>query len=396
VNDRELGRRIAYWRRRRGMTQVIFADRLGRSKSWLVKVEGGARSAGRLAILDLICEVLRIDLSTLLGEEPGRSAEICLDNAEVARIQAALERYSLSSSDDSQPDSVALRRQTDHAWAAFEFADYDVVSLVLPALIENAQQAYALLGDESTARLLIEVYQITASTLRKLGEYSLAWLAGDRGMMLARQNGDVAAVAATGFRIANAFLSMGRSVQAQALNISLVEDLQPELSGEANRALYGHVLLQAAVAAAAHGDQSDVRDLTNEATSVARHVSPANNHHHLAFCQTNVLLHEVGALLALGEGGRAVEVANSIDEGGVRALRRERRAAFLVDIARAHGQAGNRDDAMRNLLQAETVASREVRCRPLVQATIADLLRRSKTTPPLALAQLAERSGVHV
>lgn len=111
---------------------------------------------------------------------------------------------------------------------------------------------------------------------------------------------------------------------------------------------------------------------------------------------TNVLLHEVGALLALGEGGRAIEIANMIDEGSVRVLRRERRAALLVDIARAHSQIGNRDDAVRKLLEAETVASREVHCRPLAQATIADLLRRSNKTPPLVLVQLAERSGVHV
>jgi transcriptional regulator with XRE-family HTH domain len=396
LDDRELGQRIAYWRRRRGLTQVIFADRLGRSQSLVVKIESGVRSAGRLSTLDLICEILRIDLSTLLGEEPARRVQICLNDAEVERIQLALEQYPLTPKNVTPSNLDALRRQVEHAWAAFEFADYDIVSIALPALIEDAQQAHSVLESDLSGLLLAEVYQITASTLRKLGEHSLAWLAGDRGMALARQNGDVATVVATGFRIANALLSMGRSRQAQTLNVSLAESLQSELSDESRRALYGHVLMQAAMAAAAAGDQSSVRDLTDEATDAARFVSPGSNHYRLAFSPTNVLLHEVGALLALGEGGRAIEVANTIDEESLRMLRRERRAALLVDIARAHSQIGDRDDAVRKLLEAETVASREVRCRPLAQATVYELLRRSRDTPSLALAQLAERSGVHI
>jgi transcriptional regulator with XRE-family HTH domain len=396
VDDRELGQRIAYWRRRRGLTQEIFADRLGRSKSWVEKIERGARSAGRLAMLDLVCEVLRIDLATLIGEEPKRRAAVCLADAQVERIQAALERYSLQPRDDRTADLGAVSRQLEHAWTAFEFADYDVVSLVLPALIEDAQHAHYVLESEQSARLLTEAHQIAASTLRKLGEHSLAWLAGDRGITVARQRGDTASMVATGFRIANALLSMGRAQQAQALNVSLAESLQPETNNEADRALYGHVLMQGAIAAATAGDAAAVRDLTIEAADAARSVSPNNNHYRVAFNPTNVLLHQVGALLALGEGGRAIEVAEQIDPEQLRMLRRERRAALLVDVARAYSQTGDRDQAVRTLIEAETVAAREVHCRPLAQATIADLLRRGQGAPPLGLAQLAERAGVRI
>jgi transcriptional regulator with XRE-family HTH domain len=396
LDDRELGQRIAYWRRRRGLTQKIFADRLGRSKSWVVKIESGARSAGRLATLDLICEVLRIDLAALIGEEPKRRGAICLADTQVERIQAALERYPLQPRADRAIDVEAVRRQLEHAWTAFEFADYDIVSLVIPALIEDAQAVHEELETEQSARQLTEAYQLAASTLRKLGEHSLAWLAGDRGMALAQRNGDLTSVVATGFRIANALLSMGRSQQAQSLSVSLAERLQSEARNEADRALYGHVLMQAAVAAATAGDAAAVRDLTHEATETARFVAPNNNHYRLAFNATNVLLHQVGALLALGEGGRAIEVAGQIDEDNLRILRRERRAALLVDIARAHSQVGNRDEAVRRLIEAEAVAAREVQCRPLAQATIADLLRRCRNAPPLGLAQLAERSGVRI
>ncbi|MCX4472181.1 helix-turn-helix domain-containing protein [Micromonospora sp. NBC_01655] len=34
-----VGRRVAYWRGRRRMSQQVFADRLGKSKNWVDKVE---------------------------------------------------------------------------------------------------------------------------------------------------------------------------------------------------------------------------------------------------------------------------------------------------------------------------------------------------------------------
>lgn len=36
-----VGRRVAYWRGVRRMSQQVFADRLGRSKSWVDKIERG-------------------------------------------------------------------------------------------------------------------------------------------------------------------------------------------------------------------------------------------------------------------------------------------------------------------------------------------------------------------
>jgi transcriptional regulator with XRE-family HTH domain len=67
LDDVELGVRISYWRERRGMTQQLLADRIGRSKSWIEKVEAGKRSADRLPILLSICRELRVDMPVLIG-----------------------------------------------------------------------------------------------------------------------------------------------------------------------------------------------------------------------------------------------------------------------------------------------------------------------------------------
>ncbi|WP_433228088.1 helix-turn-helix domain-containing protein [Actinomadura formosensis] len=397
MDDRELGRRIGYWRRRRGFTQVIFADLIGRSKSWVVKVEGGYRSAARLDILDDICQVLRVDLSTLIGEEPSRQAQVCLDDADTERIQSALENYSVAGVTEDRPYGIdALRGRVRYAWTAFEYADYTTVSLTLPDLIMAGRKTFQASQDVLAREMLIEIYQIASSTLRKLGEPSLAWLAGDRGMALSQNLETPALSVATGFRVANALLSLGRARQAKELAVSLAERIQAESRDESNRALYGHVMLQAAVAAATADDEdrASVQDLIGEARDAARHVTTQHDHYHLEFGKTNVSLHEVTILLAQGEGGRAVQAANSIDEFELRKLRKERRAALRVDVARAYNQIGERDQALRNLIEAERIAPREVRCRPVAQAAISDLMRRARGAPSFTLEQLAARAGV--
>src|SRR5215472_10226890 len=150
MDDRELGRRIGYWRRRRKLTQAVFADRIGRSKSWVEKVERGERSAGRLSVLDEICQALQVDVAALIGEEPARRAHMCLDDGEVERIRSSLERYAFGGDGDRAADLGSLRGQLAHAWAAFEFADYQVMGRVLPDLLDAAQRAHAVLGSQES------------------------------------------------------------------------------------------------------------------------------------------------------------------------------------------------------------------------------------------------------
>ena len=169
----------------------------------------------------------------------------------------------------------------------------------------------------------------------------------------------------TGFRVAIALTSLGRADSAFNLNVSYAYRLEPGLRTEADRSVYGHILLQAAMAAASGGNAVGVRDMVNEARSVARSVSDQANHYRLAFGPTNVRLHHVAALVGLGEGGLAVEFgATGLDQGGIGMLRRERRATYLIDIARGYRQWGKRDEALEKLLEAERLAPREVNCRP--------------------------------
>ena len=169
------------------------------------KVEAGTRSANRLPILMTICKELRIDLQVLIGREPTRDTRECINDIQVEAIRAALERYDAIRNQvplEYGANPSRLQSQVAYIWSALELADYHVISRTLPDLLLDAQRCHVALDNAETSRILAEVYQITASTLRKLGEYKLAWLAGDRGVALAERTGDPVLAALTGFRVA--------------------------------------------------------------------------------------------------------------------------------------------------------------------------------------------------
>ncbi|WP_343871410.1 helix-turn-helix transcriptional regulator, partial [Dactylosporangium roseum] len=51
MDELPIGRRVAYWRNRRKMSQQVFADRLGKSKSWVDKVERGVRRLDKFSVV---------------------------------------------------------------------------------------------------------------------------------------------------------------------------------------------------------------------------------------------------------------------------------------------------------------------------------------------------------
>src|SRR5258705_6038946 len=95
VDDQPMGRRVAYWRNRRKLSQQLFADRLGKSKSWVDKVERGVRRLDRFSTISEIADVLQVDVQGLMGHDAGRRPETvnCVDQVEVGQIPAALQRY---------------------------------------------------------------------------------------------------------------------------------------------------------------------------------------------------------------------------------------------------------------------------------------------------------------
>jgi len=401
-----MGRRVAHWRNRRKMSQQMFADRLGKSKSWVDKVERGVRRLDRFSVIHDIADVLQLDVQVLMGRDPARRPDTlnCVDQAEVAEIRTALEHYdkigAFFYAPPEPPPLGEVQKAVRHAWLIFQHSKYGVLARSLPKLLRDAQAAdagYEGANGREAAHLLGQVYQISSSTLRKLGEHDLAWLAGDRAISVCQRAGDELLAGTATLRVANALCSLGRFRSALEMNVNMANRLAPA-DGEDVKpdrlSVYGLLLLQGAWAAARLGDSATVRDLLAEADEAATHLGGDHNHYWTSFGPTNVRFHRVAAAVEMGEGGKAIETHETISPSDFGGMMPERRAHHLLDLARALTQVGDVARASETLIEADQLAPSEIRCRPLAHEVVADVLRRTHGSPTAAVADLAEQIGL--
>jgi transcriptional regulator with XRE-family HTH domain len=408
MDELPIGRRVSYWRSRRKMSQQVFADRLGKSKSWVDKVERGVRRLDKFSVVYEIADVLQVDVQLLLGKDPERrsTSVVCIDQVEVEEIRNVLERYDAISgffySPPRPPPLEELRKAVGHAWLSFQHAKYGVLARILPKLLRDAQAADNGQADDAaqeTAGLLGQVYQIASSVLRKLGEVELARLAADRSIGVSQRSGDHLLAGTATFRVGVALLALGRARPALEVNVNSANRLAPcaeEPTTPQRLSVYGTLLLQGAMAAARIGDTATVRDLLAGADEAAQALGGDHNYYWTSFGPTNVDLHRVATAVELGEGRAAVETHEGIEKERFMALMPERRAHHYVDLARGLAQIGDVEWASEMLLEGDRLAPSEIRCRPIAHEVLSDILRRTKGTPGAPVVELAEHMGVGV
>src|SRR5262245_9922019 len=369
-----MGRRVAYWRNRRRISQQVFADRLGKSKSWVDKVERGVRRLDKFSVIYEIADVLQLDVQLLTGKDPARRPENvnCIDQVEVEEIRAALERYDQISAffypSPTPPDLGEVRKSVEYAWQIYQHARYGVLARMLPTLVRDAQALDAASEGETApqaAHLLGQVYQVASSALRKVGEHELCWLAADRAIAIAQRADDELLAGTAAHRVAAALVSLGRFRPALEVNVNIANRLAPSNEREATPgrlSVYGILLLQGAMAAARLGDSATVRDLLAGAGEAAKQLGGDHNYYWTCFGPTNVMLYHAATAIEMGEGGRAMEIHDSIPPDDLAALLPERRAHHLLDISRGLTQVGAIDKATDVLVEADRLAPSEIRC----------------------------------
>ncbi|OZV76718.1 XRE family transcriptional regulator [Micromonospora echinospora] len=391
-----VGRRVAYWRVRRKLSQQVFADRLGKSKSWVDKIERGVRSLDKVSTLQAIAAVLRVDTAVLLGRDI-HPVEVTERVEDVERIRAALSRYEIPLGRPAGRRPVLpvdrMAREVAHVWTTFQYARYPQVVDLLPDLLTDAQRTHA--HDSEAARVpLVEAYRITAALLVKLGDADLAWLAADRAMIAA--TGDRVLVAAAAVQLGQVLRESGWAREATSAMRAAAYRIAPpviEYGSPIELSLCGTLLVQAALAAARYGDDAAVTELLDEAADLAERVGDGQDHHRTGFGPTAVALARATAAVDLGDARDAVTWhEKTIQRGGWRCLPVEHRAAHLVDAARAYLEVGDPVNAGRVLVDAARIAPAEVRHRPTARDVLAQVARDPDA--PATVTQLADTLGV--
>jgi transcriptional regulator with XRE-family HTH domain len=187
---------VAFYRKRRGLAHAVLAGLVGRSEDRLSKVERGERDIRRLDVLTDVARALRVTLGDLLGQPVLMETDHSRDDDIPAIRDALMEPQRLSRKIFAQRrrtqwiplDQAASL--TESAWSDYQHGRIGRVVAVLPMLIRSA-----LALEEHSTRLTrwkvsSRVHHLTATTLIRLGEEDLAWVAGERAMTAADQSDD--------------------------------------------------------------------------------------------------------------------------------------------------------------------------------------------------------------
>ena len=193
-----IGERVAFYRRRRGMAQVVLAGLVGRTEDWLSKVENNRIELDRLSVI----RTPRGGARRRLGR-PCRSSRRCSTGPSdsgvrtVPALRAVLMDYGQMAPalavapTGAPPDLDALQRAVGEVFDAYQASRYAYVAGRAPLVLADALPR---LTDRRRRRpqpvptpCLRSRTRSAVSVLTKLGETDLAWIAAERGLNAAQQ-----------------------------------------------------------------------------------------------------------------------------------------------------------------------------------------------------------------
>ncbi|MGH9210755.1 MAG: helix-turn-helix domain-containing protein [Acidimicrobiales bacterium] len=403
MTSTETGRRVAQFRRQRGLSQKDLASEVGRSVSWVSQVERGVQPVERLSVLRELADALGVALTDLRPEDLGgaRPADDAVNDLEALRLRLsghpALDHLFGQAAGTS--DVGALAAEVDRAWElahASRFAELDAtLTNLLPKLEQASRGTRSRTQQSQLHALRARAYQSAAAAFARQDEPDAAWVSADRAISAAEAAGEPLEVIAGHFRLAHAFARLRQHGQADHVTTEAIDALkdraeQPDAAPEV-LSLYGAMHLVQAVISGQEGERRKAHRALQAAKRIAARLGDDRNDFDTEFGPTNVQLHEVAVAIDLGDAGAALEVAENVDASG---LSPERQSRFLVDVARAHVQLHHIGEATKAILQAEQLAPEHVHSHHASLAVIEELLAQAGPRASTHLRDLAHRSGL--
>ncbi|GGS84445.1 helix-turn-helix domain-containing protein [Streptomyces griseoviridis] len=397
-----IGERVAWYRRRREISQEVLAGLVGRTVDWLSKAENNRIELDRLSVIKSLADALDVTLGDLLAEPTLLEWTPDSGTRTVPALRSALMNYRqltplLGVTTEGEPTSLdELSNNVAEVWDAYQDSRYGFATRRLPLLLADAliaAQAYQGQQREQAHKLMAMTYQGAAMVLTKLGETDLAWIAADRGLAAAQQSGDTVVTGSLFRSVAHCLLSNGRFDAAVQLVGDAGEYLRPGLSDATPEflSIYGTLFLAGSMASARADDRATTRTFLDEVERAAHRLGTDANHVWTAFGPTNVAIHRVTTAAELGDMQVAVNLGPRIDTAG---LPTERRTRHNLEVARALSAYNRMDDALAKVLEAESWAPEQVRSHYLARELVLTWVRGQRGQPSRNLADLADRLHV--
>ncbi len=384
-----IGERIAFYRARRGLTQVELANLVGRGPDWLSKIERGERPLRNVEILAELARALRVTLADLVGQPVLLEDDDQLDDVPAVRdalmAPRRLSRVIYGLDRDAAVDLDRASKLVEFGWTDYKRGRLGALITRLPGLIREAQRAEdSASGLEASERrrawtISARTHHLAATALSKIGEADLSWIAAERAMSAADRSDDVLVLASTARAATHALLAVGRFDDAVELGSTAASWLAEHLADADPVALslLGMLHLRTAIAAARRRDRAAATELLDRAGHAAQRLGADVDLWHTSFGPANVEIHRLSAALDLGDVAWVVDRGQHVDTS---ALPTERRITHLTDFARALTLLARDDQALSVLLTAEREAPALVRHSADVRESVKTMQRRAPVT----------------
>lgn len=397
----ELGKRISFYRRQRGLSQVDLAKIVGRSESWISQVERGTRVLDRISVLNKLADALEVPLSILRETDTENKDKFNrfpylnqLRLALTGPADAGASNYTLEV-DGSLMLGENLAEEIDRAWELVHKSAYANAALTLSSLINKLEKEKEkeIENNVDQFKSLISIYQATAALLSKVGEEDSAWVAADRAVRLSEFiRADYIYIAANVYRMAHVFMAGNRLDQAEYVSYKTIERLKSQEPKCEVLSLLGAFQLILAIIAAEDRDSKKAEYHLGEADRLAESIDEDGNDFNTEFGRSNVLIHKVAVAVKLGNAGKALELASNFEADSIS---KERYACFLIDVSRANLQMRRMSASLDALVRAEREAPEQLAEDLGARQIIKDLSLMSSRKIP-ELERIANRLAVSI
>ncbi|MEV7595780.1 helix-turn-helix transcriptional regulator [Kitasatospora sp. NPDC089797] len=336
-------------------TQEDVANASGVSLHTLRKLEQGGNVT--LPTLLKVAEGLHTDVSVILGQQAPRRGMSTDDRAMLRALSRAVHDTAagilLEPAEDALPGPADLAEAASRLWRVYWRGAYtDAGVLAAPFLRSVALYANnAPAGQEAAAAaLLSDAYRAAGLVANFLGARDLAYAAISNAMRHSELAADPVRVSMLGSARARVLLRDNRVAQALRETEAVAARHEPTFSeqGTGLLAAYGKNIVFAAVAASRLGDSSRTADLMSQAHAVAARLGRDVFTNGMQFGPAYAGAQAVGVNVALGNAGRALEIAGRFDASGLTQAAHNR---MMLDVALAQCDARQWDTSLDTLLE---------------------------------------------